>query len=48
MKIGLFSGNDTNMASDFIGINREMLMGKSFLATVSSAEFNIMVLNSEL
>ena len=33
----LFSGNDTRMAGDFIGIHRDMPMRKSLLATVSFA-----------
>ena len=46
--IGLFSGNDTRMAGYFIGMHRDLYMRKSFLATVSSAELNNMVLNSKL
>ena len=45
--IGLFSGNDTRMAGYFIGIHRDLRMRKSLLATVSSAEFNTMALNSK-
>ena len=36
------------MAGYFIGIHRDMRMIKEILATVSSAEFNTMALNSEL
>ena len=45
--IGLFSGNDTRMAGDFIGMHRDLRMRKSLLATVSSAKFNNMSLNSK-
>ena len=46
--IGLFSGNDTRMAGYFIGMHRDLRMRKALLATVSSAEFNTMSLNSKL
>ena len=46
--IGLFSGNYTRMAGYFIGIHRYLRMRKSLLATVSSAEFRTMTLNSKL
>ena len=46
--IGLFSGNDTSMAGCFIGMHRDLCIIKELLATVSSAEFNIMALNSKL
>ena len=42
--IGLFSGNDTRMAGYFILMHRYLRMRKALLATVSSAEFNIMSL----
>ena len=42
--IGLFIGNDTMTAGYFIGMNRYTSMRKALLATVSSSEFNIMVL----
>ena len=42
--IGLFSGNDTRMASYFILMHRDLCMRKALLATVSSAEFNTMAL----
>ena len=45
--IGLFSGNDTKMAGYFIGVHRDVRMRKALLATVSSAEFNTMSLNSK-
>ena len=46
--IGLFSGNDTRVAVNFIRIHRDLRMRKALLATVSSAEFNTMALNSKL
>ena len=46
--IGLFSGNDTRMAVYFIGMQRDLRMRKALLATVSSAEFGTMALNSKL
>ena len=46
--IGLFSGNDTRMAGYFIGMYRDLRMRKALLATVSSAEFVTMALNSKL
>ena len=46
--IGLFSGNDTRMASHLLGMHRDMRMIKSLIATFSSAEFNTMSLNSKL
>ena len=46
--IGLFSGNDTKMAGYFIGMHRDFRMRKALLATVSSAEFSTMKLNSKL
>ena len=46
--IGLFSGNDTRMAGYFIGMHRDLRMRKALLATVSSAGFGTMALNSEL
>ena len=45
---GSFSGNDTSMAGYFIGMHRDLRMRKALLATVSSAEFNTMALNSKL
>ena len=48
MNIGLFSGNDTSMAGNFIGIHRDLRMRKELIATVSSYEFNTMALNSKL
>ena len=47
-KIGLFSGNDTRMAGYFIGMHRYFRMRKALLATVSSAEFITMTLNSKI
>ena len=46
--IGLFSDNDTRMAGYFIGMHRDFRTRKALLATVSSAEFNTMSLNSKL
>ena len=46
--IGLFSGNDTRMAGYFIGMSRDITTKKSLLATVYSAEFNTIALNSKL
>ena len=46
--IGVFSGNDTRMAVYFVGMHRDLRMRKSLLATVSSAEFNTMTVNSKL
>ena len=46
--IGLFSGNDTRMAGYFIGTHRYLRMRKALLATVSSAEFKTMALNSKI
>ena len=46
--IGLFSGNDTRMAENFIGIHIDLRMRKALLATVSSTEFGTMTLNSKL
>ena len=46
--IGLFSGNDTRMAGYFIVMHRYLRMRKSLLATVSSAKFNTITLNSKL
>ena len=44
--IGLFNGNDTRMSGYFIGMHRDLCIRKALLATVSSAEFNTMALNS--
>ena len=44
----LFSGNDTRVAGYFIGMHRDLITRKSLPATVSSAEFNTMELNSKL
>ena len=44
--IGLLSGNDTRMASYFIGMHIYLRMRKALLATFSSAEFNTMALKS--
>ena len=46
--IGLLSGNDTRMDVYFIVIHRYMRMRIALLATVSSAEFNTISLNSKL
>ena len=46
--IGLFSGNDTRMAGYFIGMHIDLRMRKVILATVSSAGFSTMTLNSKL
>ena len=46
--IGLFSGNDTRMAGYFIGMHTDLRTRKALLATVSSAEFSTMTLNSKL
>ena len=46
--IGLFSGNDTRMNGYFVAMHRYLRMRKSLIATVSSAEFNNMSLNSKL
>ena len=46
--IGLFSGNDTSMTGYFIGMHRDLRMRKALLATVSSAEFSTITLNSKL
>ena len=46
--IGLFSGNDTRMAGYFIVMHRDLRTRKALLATVSSAEFSTMKLNSKL
>ena len=46
--IGLFSGNDTRMDGFFIGMHIDLRMRKALLATVSSAEFSTMTLNSKL
>ena len=46
--IGLFSGNDNRMAGYFIVMHRDLRMRKELIATVSSAEFNTMSLNSKL
>ena len=46
--IGLFSGNDTRMDDYFIGMHKYLRMRKALLATVYSAEFNTMALNSKL
>ena len=46
--IGLFSGNDTIKAGYFIGMHRYLHIIKALLSTVSSDEFNTMVLNSKL
>ena len=46
--IVLFSGNDTSMDGYSIRIHRNFRMKKALIATVSSAEFNTMSLNSEL
>ena len=46
MTIGLFSGNDIRMAGYFFGMNINLSMIKALLATVSSAEFETMALNS--
>ena len=46
--IGLFSGNDTRMAGCFIRMHRDLRIRKALLATVSSAEFSTMTLNSKL
>ena len=45
--IGLFSGNDTSMDGNFIGMHRDLRTRKALLATVYSAEFNTMTLNSK-
>ena len=45
--IGLFSGNDTRMAGYFIGMHRDLRMRKALPATVYSAEFGTMALNSK-
>ena len=44
--IGLFSGNYTRMAGYFIDMHIYLRMIKALLATVSSAEFNNIALNS--
>ena len=46
--IGLFGGSDTSMAGYFIGMHRDLLIRKSLLAKVYSAEFNTMSLKSKL
>ena len=46
--IGLFGGNYTRIAGYFIGIHRYLRMRKSLLATISSAEFSTMSMNSKL
>ena len=46
--IGLFSGNDTRMAGYFVGMHRDLRMRKALLATVYSAEFSTMTLNSKI
>ena len=46
--IGLFSGNDTRVAGYFIGMHRDMRTRNALLATVYSAEFNTMSLNSKI
>ena len=46
--IRLFSGNDTRMGGYFIGMHRDLRMRKALLATVCSAEFSTMTLNSKL
>ena len=46
--IGLSSGNDTRMGGYFIGMHRYFRIRKAPLATVSSAEFNTMALNSKI
>ena len=46
--IGLFSDNDTRMDGNFIGIYKDMRIIKEINATASSAELNIMDLNSKL
>ena len=38
--MGLFSGNYTRMAGYFIGMHRDLRMGKAFLAAVSASEFS--------
>ena len=45
--IGLFSINDTRMAGYFVGMHRYLRIIKACLATVSSVEFNTMLLNSK-
>ena len=46
--IGLFSGNDNRAVGYLVGTNSDMIMRKSLLDAVLSAEFNIMVLSSKL
>ena len=46
--IGLFSGNDTRISGYFVGMYRDLRIRKALLATVSSAEFSTMTLNSQL
>ena len=46
--IGLFSGNDTRIAGYLIGMHIDLRTRKALLATVSSAEFRTMTLNSKL
>ena len=46
--IGLFSGNYTRTAGYFIAMHRYLRMRKALLATVSSAGFGTMALNSKL
>ena len=46
--IGLFSVNDTRTYGYFIGMHKDLRMRKALLATVYSAEFNTMALNSKL
>ena len=48
MKIGLFSVNNNIMVGHFIGMHRDMRIRKALLATFSSAQFNSMVLNSNI
>ena len=46
--ICLFSENETRTAGYFVVIHRDLHMRKELIATVSSAEFNTMSLNSKL
>ena len=48
MNIGLFNGNDTKINGYFIGMHRDLRMGKSLPAKFYSAEFNTMSLNSKI
>ena len=46
--IGIFIGNDNRMDGYFMGIHRDLCMIKVLLNTVSSTEFNSMVIHSKL